>query len=54
VLQQLVLFQQMHQQHLNELLRREVYEDHVMVRVMAPLVRAPQQELLLDDLRVNQ
>jgi hypothetical protein len=45
---------QVHQKHLNELLHREVYEDHVMVRVMEPLVRALQQVLLLDDLRVNQ
>jgi hypothetical protein len=46
--------QQAHQKHLNELLRREAYEGHVMVRVMAPSVRALQQVLLLDDLRVNQ
>jgi hypothetical protein len=52
VLLQLVLL--VHQKHLNELLRREVYEDHVMVRVMAPSERALQQVLLLDDLRVNQ
>jgi hypothetical protein len=50
VLLQLVL----NRQHLSELLRREVYEGHVMVRVMEPLVRALQQVLLLDDLRVNQ
>jgi hypothetical protein len=50
VLQQPVL----NLQHLSELLRREVYEDHVMERVMEPLVRALQQVLLLDDLRVNQ
>jgi hypothetical protein len=43
-----------HQQHLNELLRREEYEDHVMVRVMAPSVRELQQVLLLDALNENQ